>query len=143
MALTEKQTTLFYLAQAQSCDLKITLRHTEKSPEDDKDYKIDDVFKLLEEKQNMSKGELSGGSTDEGPRKTEDAPRTQVKPVEPVEPPKPVVKKVKVWFANRVIDPGTDITAELLTDSFRQEEIEEGRAGNAMLDFSDTVGLVF
>lgn len=141
MALTEKQTTLFYLAQARNCDLKITLRHTEKSADDDKDYKIDDVIKLLEDKTNKAVAVPSGASAETNRPKE---PTTTIKPVETIKQPEPpVVKKVKVWVANRVITPGTDITRDLIETAFRQEEREETQTGNAMLDFSDATGQVF
>lgn len=143
LALTEKEALVLELAKSRNCTLTIKLRNDKKNPEDDKDYDIEKVIKLLEDKEHPT--ELVGPTNSED--KPKPAPKTEIKP-EPAPTPVPdvkpePVKTVKVWYALRDIAPGTEVTADLMKEAFEVGELEEKKAGTALTDLTDTTGKVF
>lgn len=142
LALTEKEALVLELAKSRNCTLTIKLRNDKKNPEDDKDYDIEKVIKLLEDKEHPT--ELVAPTTTEDKPKTPPVVKPETpKPEAPVVPVPEPVKTVKVLFALRDIAPGTDITADLLKEAFEVGELEEKKAGTAVTDFGDTTGKVF
>lgn len=144
LALNEKEALALELAKSRGCTLTIKLRNDKKSAEDDKDYDIEKVLKLLEDKEHPA--EVVAPTTNPEVKKPE-PPKTEVKPeTPPTMPTMPVVeapKTVKVWYALKDIAPGTEITADLIKEAFEVGELEEKKAGTALTDFADTTGKVF
>jgi pilus assembly protein CpaB len=120
-ALTAKQSKVLELARARGCNLSLRLRNDKKGPEADKDYKIDDVIKMLETAKNPAEFD----NTNDPPVK----PKTQ-------DPTPPTAETVKVLVANRAIAPNTDITKDLIEEAFTLKEFPKGTTGHAIADLT-------
>jgi len=141
-AVTDTHCMLLELAKARGCSLSLKLRHPNKSPDGDKDYKVEDVMKLLQDSQNPTEVKVGepGSPTGDPPKKPVDP---TVKPVDPKDPgtpsapaPRETVVVVKVLVAKEDIAPNTLVTADLVKDKFELKVLPAEFAGDAMADLS-------
>jgi pilus assembly protein CpaB len=131
-AVTEKQALLLSLAKTRGCSLELMLRHPSKTSEDDKEYDLDKVVKLLQDEKNFAK--IVGSGDEE-----EQQPKTKEKdPDDPIIAPPPTAKTelVKVLIANRDIAPNTMITKDLIAEAFTAKELPKDFAGDAYEDLT-------
>jgi len=131
-AATQEQALLLALAQQRGCHMQLLLRHPGKPL--DKDYDIKKIKQLLEDQKNPTLL-----------KKTEEAsdPEEPVFPRTPIEAPAPSPKTemVKVWMAKVNIEPGTEITKDLVEHKLVESEIPKVAAKGAYSDLSDLIKL--
>jgi len=130
-AATQEQALLLALAKQRGCHLELLLRHPGKPLE--KAYDIKMIKKLLEDTRQGA--ELY--KTEDG-RPIDDGSETPVFPS--VAPdPIPKVELVKVWTAKVNIEPGTEITKELVGQKLVETEIPKVLAKGAYSDLSELI----
>lgn len=129
-AATQEQALLLALAKHRGCHLELLLRHPGKRT--DEDYDIKKVKKLLEDDKNPA--DLVKTSSDDGSEQP-------VFPTLPSEAPPPVAKieYVKVWAAKVNIDPGTEITKDLVAQKLVETEIPKAASKGAYSDLSELI----
>jgi Flp pilus assembly protein CpaB len=139
-AVTDKDATLLQLAQARGCTLALKLRNQDKPADSDKDYRADDVLKLLQDPANPL--DVTGAGSKEGPDVGAD-PKKTAPAGEPVAAPAPAPATVKVLVATRAITPNTVITNDLIAEAFEWRDLPKEFAKDAVTDFSDVQGKAF
>ena len=126
-AATQEQALLLALAQQRGCHLQLLLRHPGKLI--DKNYSIKDVRKLLEDWRTSAEVLPTQEENTEQP----------VYPSVEAPAPKPVVEMVKVWMAKTHIEPGTEITKELVSQKLVESEIPKVAAKGAYSDLTELI----
>jgi Flp pilus assembly protein CpaB len=131
-AATQEQALLLALAKQRGCHLELLLRHPGKPLE--KAYDIKQIKKLLEDFRTGAEVY----KTEDG--RPIDDPSSEL-PVFPstAPDPKPVVELIKVWTAKVNIEPGTEITKELVAQKLVETEIPKVLAKGAYSDLSELI----
>jgi pilus assembly protein CpaB len=126
-AATQEQALLLALAKQRGCHLELLLLHPGQKREHE--YDIKQVKKMLEDEKEPA--DLKTTETTDGSEQ----------PIFPVEAPPPVPKAetVKVWMAKVHIEPGTEITKELVSQKLVETEIPKVSAKGAYSDLSDLI----
>jgi hypothetical protein len=148
-AVNQKQALLIKLAQARGCDISLLLRNPEEKENDnDKNYKIDDVIKLLQDEHSRAKIEDPNGDA----KQPSEQPETTTPEGTPSDPspgprPRPSVKRetVTVPYALADIKENTEITEDLIADAtvFGTREVPKELAEDAITDLKQFLGKVF
>lgn len=131
-AVDQKQALLIKLAQARSCDLSLLLRNPDDADtENDREYEIDAVIKLLQDEEKKAVLREGEDRTDEPPA--------------PAPAPAPKVETVSVPVAVADIPAGTLLTADLFADpkAFGAKELPKELAADAVADFAPFLGQTF
>jgi Flp pilus assembly protein CpaB len=149
-AVKDKQALLIKMAEARGCSLSLKLRHANKKQESEEEIArlIKEAEDLLRDEQNP--GGIKNAGTDEGKPKVPET-KVEVPTVQPdTKKPDPVVKQpeviaphipsVKVPVAKADIKPNTDITGDLIADSFEWKELPKEFAEDAVLDLGEFMG---
>jgi hypothetical protein len=140
LAVTQEQALLLSMAKERGCRLELLLRNPQK-PLDTK-YDINRVKKII---QDESAGGLTSSENTESKDKL--TPETLTPPVAPTESvvPAPKVEMVKVLKATAEIAENTEITKDLLAQSFTQKEIPKDTSEvlQAFGDLTPYLGQVF
>jgi len=161
-AVKEKEALLLSLAKSRGCSLELMLRHPSKSTDADKDYKIEDVIKLLQDEQNKADIKGTGTGDEKKPDPVEvKKPDTVTPPVTPpttpaevkkpdrappaVSPfaPPPTIPVKKILIAKRDITPHTDVTKDLIAEAFELKEVPKEFAPDALDDLTEVFGKQF
>jgi len=122
-AVNRNQALLIKLAQARNCDMSLLLRNQEeKENENDREYKIEEVTRLLQDNKHPNELKNPDGDTVVGPLKPE--------------PTTPKTEIVKVPAAIEEIAAGTQITADLIAEKFKVIELPKDLAMDAVTDLS-------
>jgi len=131
-AASQEQALLLALAKQRGCHLELLLRYPGKPLE--KGYDIKQIKKLLED----TRTGAEVYKTEDG--RPIDDPSSEL-PVFPntAPDPKPVVELIKVWTAKVNIEPGTEITKELVAQKLVETEIPKVLAKGAYSDLSDLI----
>jgi pilus assembly protein CpaB len=129
-AATQEQALLLALAKHRGCHLELLLRHPGKKL--DEDYDIKKVKKMLEDEKQPAELKPTDGN---------DGSEAPIYPFPPLEAPAPVAKVeyVKVWSAKVNIDPGTEITKDLVAQKLVETEIPKAAAKGAYSDLSKLI----
>jgi len=127
-ATTQEQALLLALAKQRGCHLELLLRYPGKVK--DKDYDINKIKKLLEDEKNSATVTKTGEDPDTEPPVVGEFPT-------PAPEPTPKVEMVKVWMAKVNIEPGTEITKELVSQKLVESEIPRVAAKGAYSDLSE------
>jgi Flp pilus assembly protein CpaB len=129
-AATQEQALLLALAKHRGCHLELLLRHPGKRL--DEEYDIKKVKKLLEDEKQPA--EVYKTDSNEGGEQP-------IFPSLPAEAPIPQAKVeyVKVWAAKVNIEPGTEITKDLVAQKLVETEIPKGVAKGAYSDLSELI----
>jgi pilus assembly protein CpaB len=122
-AVNRNQALLIKLAQARNCDMSLLLRNQEeKENENDREYKIEEVTRLLQDNKHPNELKNPDGDTVVGPPKPESTtPKTEI---------------VKVPAAIEEIAADTQITADLIAEKFKVIELPKDLAMDAVTDLS-------
>lgn len=134
-AVDRKQALLIKLATARGCDMSLLLRNPdEKVNENDLNYDIDKVVKLLSDERNHSKI----ADDDEPKNSKKDDPASPEKSVDPSPAPEPTPKTVLVKVPAAAVDipAGTQITNDLIAEKFKLIELPKDVADEAVTDLA-------
>jgi Flp pilus assembly protein CpaB len=139
LAVSQEQALLLALAKQRGCRLELLLRHPNKPV--DPNYNISKVKLLLSEESRGGVTPTAGENQGETPTPEDRPPTTTVPPVDS----KPNVEVVKVLKAAAPIPANTEITKDLLAQSFVEKEVpkEHAEALQACTDLTPFFGQVF
>ncbi|MBM3983178.1 MAG: Flp pilus assembly protein CpaB [Planctomycetes bacterium] len=156
-AVKGKESLLLSLAKTRGCALELELRHPDAATDETNEKRVEENIKLLTgDKEEVgikgaspsdvkspedNKPKNPQGTPAETPKET---PKPDLKPETPVAPyPTPKVVTVQVLVATKDIAAGTDVTSDLLADSFEMKEYPIGVATDALNDLKPALGKVF
>jgi pilus assembly protein CpaB len=129
-AATQEQALLLALAKQRGCHLELLLRHPGKKM--DPDYDIKKIKQMLEDQKNPALLK----KTEEGFDPSSEEP---VLPSTVAPAPQPRAEMVKVWMAKVNLEPGTEITKDLVENKLVESEIPKVAAKGAYSDLSDLI----
>jgi Flp pilus assembly protein CpaB len=135
-AVDQKQALVLQLARSRGCELTLLLRNPNEPVTDgDKNFKIDDVINRLSDSRDTP--EVTPSDEEKSKKKDpENKPETVA--------PAPILKieTIRILVATEAIPAGTEITADLIAEKFKEKEFRKDDVDNA-LDPNKKIGLAF